>query len=138
MGYCMHLQDADFHIRKENLSEALRGLKEVAGKGNPDNRNTTWAWVDMRQLGEATTLGDAMRACRWDLDFAEDGKVCGINFEGEKLGDDAQLFDALAPWVEDKSYVQMAGEDGELWRWTFDNGQMKEIDATISWEEPED
>jgi len=134
----MHVHESDFRIRKECLSEALRALKEAAGKGNVDNRRTTWDWCDMTRIREADTLQEGMRACRWDLCFDDDGNVFGIVFEREKLGDESQIFDALAPWLEDESYIELVGEDSTRWRWVFNNGQMKEIEATISWEEPED
>ena len=55
-----------------------------------------------------------------------------IYFEGEKYGDDDLIFNAIAPYVEDGSYIQMNGEDGAIWRWVFENGKCVEKQATIT------
>lgn len=42
--------------------------------------------------------------------------VVGISFMGEGYSDDIELFNILAPFVEDGSFIEMCGEDGGTWR----------------------
>jgi hypothetical protein len=58
-----------------------------------------------------------------------------IHFEGEKIGQEDLLFEAIAPWVRDGSYIEMSGEDDAMWRWFFHAGECHEVTPTIIWEE---
>lgn len=142
MGYCMSQQNADFFIAAEDKDKALAALKKLGD--NTDNmRGGSWSgggkqqswysWVDMEFVNRYD-LESAVRDWRWDLYCDDDGNVVEIMFEGEKLGQDEILFEALAPWVKSGSYIEMHGEDGSLWRWCFDDGKFKEKAANISWE----
>lgn len=64
-----------------------------------------------------------------------EGNITDIEFHGEKLYEDFSLFQSLAPYVKDGSYIEMMGEDGEQWRWVFANGKCREIKATVTWPE---
>ena len=61
--------------------------------------------------------------------------MIGETFVGENYGDDKLLFDAIAPYVENDSYIQMHGEDGDLWRWIFKDEKFKQVSAKITFEE---
>jgi hypothetical protein len=76
---------------------------------------------------------EAAAAWRWYLEEDSKGNVVGIQFNGEKLGDDNILFEALGPFVQKGSFIQMQGEDGTMWRWTFNGTDMREVTATVSW-----
>ena len=122
MGYAMHSEDAEFTIKPSNVAGALASIKALAGGETiTDSSGRHYSWVETREFVEAETLSQAMRAWRWVLvRNGETGEIEGINFEGEKIGDEAALFGAIAPFVEPDSYIQMQGEDGALWRWLFD------------------
>jgi sugar O-acyltransferase (sialic acid O-acetyltransferase NeuD family) len=53
----------------------------------------------------------------------------------EKLGDDFIIFQSIAKFVQDGTYIEMVGEDGDKWRWLFKNGICKEIYPIITWED---
>ena len=55
-----------------------------------------------------------------------------IYFDGEKLGDDAILFEAIAPYVKKGSFIEMNGEDGCIWQWQFNGKTCIEKAATVS------
>ena len=141
MGYYMTQRDAIFHIKKENVDKALQAIKDLAdpekmkGNAHGGSRTEIWySWVTTSEFVNAGTLKDAIRAWRWEVDIDDEGNVCHLWFEGEKLGDDAVLFEALAPYVEDGGYIEMSGEDGALWRWDFNNKSMTEQFATVRWD----
>ena len=66
--------------------------------------------------------------------ISENGNIFELNFAGEKLGDDEILFQAIAPFVKKDSYIEMQGECGLIWRWSFDGKTMKEKTANIMFE----
>jgi len=74
----------------------------------------------------------------WSYPIEEDKKddtlFRVIDFEGCKEGDDALLWEALAPVIDSGSYIENKGEDGALWRWKFNDGDFEEKYADISWD----
>jgi hypothetical protein len=136
MGYCMSQQESTFSIKPLNVPGALAAIKALAGSETiTDASGRHFSWVDTREFLEAQTLPGAMKAWRWFLDSDDEtDEIHDITFEGEKLGDDAVLFDAIAPFVEPGSYIEMLGEDGSLWRWVFDGKTCQEKSANISWD----
>lgn len=137
MGYCMEQIGAEFSIRKEWEQEALQAIKALKGKETcHDSTGSHFSWVD-HDYEQARTLGDAMLCWRWALGEATGlfgGIYEGIEFRGEKLGDDDLLFEAIAPWVEHGSYIEMRGEDGQLWRWMFKYRQVRQIYPKWEWD----
>lgn len=144
MGYYMNQRDAYFVIKKENFDKALAAVKALGTKAKLDSGGGCWrggdkvessySWVTTQGFMEAKTLKQAIEAWRWNPEIDDNGDICHIYFSGEKLGDDAVLFEALAPYVETDSYIEMAGEESAIWRWCFDDGDFEEKFATISWD----
>lgn len=141
MGYYMTQLNSVFKIPKENEEKALAAVKKLAeredlmsgGSWSDGKKQKCWfSWVDMEEMEKAATLDEAVRAWRWDLlRNQEDKSIVGICFEGEKMGDDDVLLRALAPFVADKSYIEMRGEDDALWKWSFRDGELREVDGRI-------
>jgi hypothetical protein len=136
VGYYSQLTQQKFRIKKENKDKALKAIYALAkdapkmGGGSWGPRGTTrhFSWVVTNDFALAKTLEVALRAWRWDAEVDDaTGDIHSLEFTGEKLGDDSALWDAVAPFVEHGSYLQMAGEDGMEWRWVFNNGKMKEV-----------
>jgi len=146
MGYCMEQIDSDFMIKAENVKAALQAIKKLAGKETiKDGSGGHFSWVETSDFVKAKTLDKAMDAWRWEITGPEPedpendpAEFDAITFNGEKLGDDAILFNAIAPYVEKGSYIEMQGEDGSRWRWVFDGKKCKEVTAKISFDEDED
>ena len=136
MGYCMEQQGSSFTIKPSNVAGALASIKALAGKETiSDSSGRHFSWVETSEFLEAETLSQAMGAWLWMLDTDEEtGGVQDVNFEGEKIGDEAALFGAIAPFVEPGSYIEMHGEDGSIWRWIFDGKTCTEKTATVSWD----
>ena len=148
MGYYMsQTGNTSIRIKAENVPHALAairalaGVEAEAGGGSTSvitaegvgNRVRHWSWVDA-EYATADTFQKAMLAWRWgNIDFDEKGDVIFIGFEGEKLGDDVQLMDAIAPCVEHGSFIEMRGEDDSLWRWVFWRGGLREEYPRIVW-----
>jgi len=122
MGYCITQGETEFYIRKENKAEALAAIKDAV-----TNSKNGFRFADDAALLGAKTLEDALEAWSWDPEVDGHGNIIDINHSGQKLGDDAQLFSMIGPFVEERSFIQVAGEDFQIWRWVFENETMREI-----------
>lgn len=145
MGYYMHQMDSKFEIKVANKVKALEAIRNLMGQvdkkgsGGSMNGNGKWkehySWVGTEEVLKAETLEDAMKEWRWDVETDRDGNIDSIMFDGEKLGDDMQLFSAIAPFVEKGSFIEMSGDDAAIWRWVFKNGECLEKFAKIVYDE---
>lgn len=124
MGYCASMVDSSFHIAAEDKQKAL-----VAAKGMKEH----YHWVSQGDIQGSRTLEELLDTWGYDVEVDDEGNIKDISFNSEKLGDEAKMFEVIAPFVKSGSFIEMQGEDGALWRWTFKNGEMKEITPTIEW-----
>lgn len=121
MGYYMNLRDYSLHMKKEDFDAALEAVKAAFPKNDSIQR--------------VKTLEDAMSYFCYGSEMDDNGDICDLCFDGEKLRDDYEFWSALAPFMADGDYIEMEGEDLTLWRWTFKNGICKVLEPTIIWED---
>ena len=126
MGYCMWQEQASFTIKNENKEAALLALKELA------NTNEL-SWTDNSSVIKSKSLSEALNECRWGMDENEEGDIVYIFFDGEKYGSEDIIFNTIAPYVEQDSFIEMRGEEGELWRWVFDGETVEQIYPKVIW-----
>jgi hypothetical protein len=124
----MNIED----IKKENADKVVEALREFA-KNFTNKYDNRIAWVDKDVLIESESIENSFEEIRYPLILDEDGDYTIDYFSGEKLGDDWETFRAIAPYVEDGSYLEVVGEDGEKWRWIFKNGQCDEKYPEVKW-----
>lgn len=134
MGYCIEMIDSKFEIKKENFEKALENLKSVfilenmtsydyiCGKKQPH-----FMWVNTKVVLESKTLEEALEEIRYTPEYDSNGDICNVEFIGEKYGDEKIFFNALAPYVEDESYIAFEGEDEVEWKWIFNDGKVEQI-----------
>ena len=131
MGYCMNQIGSSFHIKAKNIQPALKALQDHF------NETGDTSWISSREVIEAKTFHEAMKACRWDVSHAVDSNcfkdIFAIQFNGEKLGADETIFNVIAPYVEAGSYIEIAGEDDLHWRWNFDGQGVTEVGAEVDY-----
>ena len=138
MGYCITQTESDFSIPNELKGGALAAIKNLRGRETiKDSSGYHFRWVDTDRFMAATTLVGAMAEWRYDIttDIAT-GDIFGIEFRGEKSGDEEYLFGAIAPFVVPDSYIQFRGEDGAIWRWIFDGQNAHEVNAVVTFPLP--
>lgn len=128
MGYYMDMAERSFRIDFEAKEKALKALKEFV-KGREH-----LSWICCNEVIRAKTLEEAMRKCRYSVRIDFDDNIIDICFEGEKLGDDLIVFNVIAPFVRDGSFLEMRGEDNERWRWLFKYGVCREVYPTVTWD----
>lgn len=132
MGYCMDQGITKFRIKRENANDAFEAIKKIVATHK-------LPWINSTSVFDAKTFDEAMLKCRWDVYWDSNEKyIDDICFLGEKLGDDFLIFKAIAPYVEDGSYIQMSGEDGYVWRWLFKNGDVTEEEGIITFKSERD
>lgn len=135
MGYCIEQLEAKFSIPASRVEEAFQRLR--AGIVAVFAKNQRMSWIRSDEAAKALTFMDLMEECRWEVEIQNGtGEVCGIQFIGEKLGDDLKLLNFIAPCVSPGSFINMAGEDGSQWQWYFDGQNCHERRAVVTYEEP--
>ena len=137
MGYRMSMMEESFRLSNSRSAEALAAIKALAGGETiHDCSGPHFSWVDSQDFTSAKTLEEALRAWRWDPSLDDEGNIESLWFVGEKLGDDKILFQAIAPFVEPGSYLQMIGDDDSIWRWRFDGFHVHEEPGRIVFDAP--
>lgn len=134
MGYHMMQRESKFFIAQDKLADAALAVRSLMSGAVA--RQKPFSWVDTTAVLRAASLVEQLRRWGWLAELDEFGNVNSIEFSGEKLGDDEQLFNAIAPYVLAGCYIQMQGEDGAIWRWVFDGVKCVEIAATIQFGVP--
>jgi hypothetical protein len=130
MGYCIRLQNAEFRIRQEDKRLAHTAVMEI-----DDQRVQGEIADEIRDHDDTDTLAIVVSAFGWKLVEDAYDNVVSIRHDGEKAWREKELFDALAPYVEDGCFVEVTGEDGDHFRWAFKNGLCVQQQAIISWED---
>lgn len=138
MGYYMDQRHYEFFIKAEDVDKAWNSLKELFLKEKKsilDASGYHYAWINTNSVLNAKSFDEAMIEARWDVDRSANNDVDGIWFNGEKYGGDEEIIlGAIAPYVRDGSYIEMMGEDGDLWRWCFEDGVVVEKRPEIVWD----
>jgi hypothetical protein len=148
MGYDIEQGDSRFTIRAEDSAAALLAVRALFSPddislgsggmfvcGDPDSRVHAFAFVHTVRVHEALRLAEALAAWRWIPTLNGAGDIVAVAFRGSRRGDEAILFGALAPYVVASSVIEMSGEDGARWRWTFTDGALvtEWLDRTGVW-----
>lgn len=123
MGYYMHQLQSDFRIKAEHMGVLYLRLKQL-GAGR---------WVCQRTIDDATTVEEILREWRWSPQFDKDLNIIDLWFDGEKSGDEDNLFAVLAEFADEGSFIEMRGEEDSHWRFWFTEGICREIVPTITW-----
>ena len=133
MGYYASNTESVIRIKAVNVPAALAALKAMY-ETEDGLASRKFSWVDRETILKAQSLEDALAEWRWEASISNDGSLYCATFSGDKLGDDEDLWFNLAPFVEHGGFIEMRGEDDNLWRWVFWRGEMRTEYPTIIWE----
>lgn len=145
MGYRIFQLQTRFLVLHRNCEAAFASIQNLCqpspklllGNGKteslPQVRN--FAYVEGRAILESHTLADVLTEWRWSPTIDEEGNIQGLEFLGEKLGEENLLFNLLAPYVEAGSFIEVVGEDSKVWRWRFDGDRCFQQEGTIIFED---
>ena len=143
MGNKFHIKEEEFRIPRGKVPEAFNTLKEFTI--NPKNwTNSEGGFycigpeaIEMAKI--ASTFNELLNVWFWRVDFnvgCEDiigirEDIIGIRPITSYAGDDELMLSALAPFVDDGSFLHIVDDYGE-YKLLFKNGEMKHI--TPKWE----
>ena len=122
MGYRIYMREVDLRIRKENFDAALSAVKTAFSS----------SWTE-----HLDTFEEAMSDFGYVPEYDEDGNIDGFEFIGEKLRNDREFWDTVAPFVEEGCYLEIEGDDLEIWRWKFRNGKVIVQYPMFLWDDDE-
>lgn len=109
MGYHAEGFDSDFSIRRENFPRALGLLHAEAHE----------------------ELRDVLAEYGFEGDFTGNGADALWWAGGNYCDSSEDAMSALAPVVEDGSYIDFIGEDHCLWRLCFEGGKMARREGRV-------
>ena len=125
MGYAINQVAGEFFLAAEDFDSAIAAAKTIGSAATHDYV------LEFRNL---ENLEEILSAWRFQAEFDETGNITELWFTGENAGDQEVILTAIAPWVGDGSYLQIAGEDGSQWRYQFSDGQMETKQASINFD----
>ncbi len=130
MSYEIKQKDAVFAIPRENFQKACKALRHFL------EHKCYAEYVDHENVISACKENDLTKAmffCRWKCSEDANG-ITDIEFNQSKLGNDYEIFCAIAKYVQDGSYIVVEGEDKNRFRWHFKNGQCIEDNGRFVYE----
>jgi hypothetical protein len=149
MGYYIRTPQTSFAIHMENISRFFNLVDNLMsdenieenghGGSQTDGRKTAswYSWVNTDAVRRAVSDRDIRMVFQeWGYDLEhtneEDGVMhfyLDIRNGDAKIGDEETFFAAIAPVVEDGSFIDVRGEDDAEWRWMWENGKFYSQDV---------
>lgn len=134
MGRYIYVKEQKFCIKAENHPKVMEAIRSLEGKETIFDYEPHFMFILTKEVKAAKNISDLFKAWRWEIEFDSSGDIGYLQFIGEKLGDEDIFFEAIAPYVESGSYIQVFDDDGEIWRWCFEQGKMLIKNAKISFD----
>lgn len=132
MGFSIYQLKSEIFIPNEVQSNALFSIKNLIREFSISGKHI--AFVETIEVEQSELLEDALLALRWIPEVNENGDIISVEFSGEKLGDDYQIFNSIAGYVKENSFLTFVGEDSKIWRWLFLNGEVTEQIGVLTFE----
>jgi hypothetical protein len=129
MGYSARISETKFLIKEDNLEDSFIYTKDFLIK-----YDKKISYVEKEDIEATNNLEDLFEVFGFEIDFdSTTGHLDTIDFVWEKLGEEMILLKQIAPYVEEGSYIQWVGEDGDIWRYVFRNNIFEIIKSKIEW-----
>lgn len=145
MGYYIHITDCNIRIPKNQFANACMHLEQIGfltdtehmtgGCMSGESRKHWYAWVDMGELEHRIESGDLVGVLDlFGFETGLDKESLENLFFNSKSGNEEHLLRCLAPFFRDGDYIEWQGEEGERWRYVFENGKMDILHPTVIWD----
>lgn len=141
MGYYVNTGDCNIVVKAANAEPALAELIKFndendalkrGGSHGPEGKTESWfSWMP-KDFRDFKTFGEFLGGLGFNFEVLENGDFVLTHYS-DKTGQEDILIEAIARFVEDGSYAEWHGEDGERWRWEFSDGRMIVRDGILSW-----
>ena len=123
MGYYVEMSIEGGLIKAENTLSAFVALEKLG--------QTAW---QNKPIKDCQDLVEALKSSRYFATKKGNSDVWIEYFDGEKLGDDAAIWEALAPHLDD-TVVYCKGEDSSYWKGVIKNGSFNEANGRIVYDD---
>jgi len=128
---CSHLECTGFATNTKYMTGGVYN-------SNNERREAWYVYTDMDDLKYGIDTNDLVSvfyAFGYSASCPPDSTtITDLSYHGD-TGDSAWLFDAIAKALPDlKGYIEWSGEDGDLFRWVFKDGEVEETTPRIVWE----
>ncbi|ALY10853.1 hypothetical protein WILDE_70 [Arthrobacter phage Wilde] len=152
MGYNVNTTAVNLTIPADKLDDAVKALKELnqrddlktGGASGPITdgdgkvigygRIDIWfAWMDPQYDQKLHTVPDIMDAVGFKESEIQPDGTFELGWYDNKTGAEEHFLRALAPFVDEGSYVAFEGEDGTHWRYFFEDGEMRNQTGSITY-----
>ncbi len=122
MGYYIEQVGGSIELPLTNVNSAVDAIK----KWLQDETE----WGDWNECGKIEEFADkfGMEA----IFNAEKSKYYLYNI-GEKLWNQEDFLSVIAKFCYEDSYIEIAGENGDRWRWVIKNGELCEVMPAVDW-----
>lgn len=157
MGYYVTSGNCEFTIKSENLPRAYELLcelnahdelktgghwpenieKPAESKSVAKNPNVWFAWTPWNYDEICKSAVEILEEVGFTVTKDEQGSIVFLSYD-KKRGCEQEFMSALAPVVEDGSFIEWQGEETyDFYRYLFKNGKMYIQQPIVSWPEVE-
>ena len=119
MGYDVSNRGSKFFISRNFFDQAAEALRNYRRKCGYDPASDS-------------SLAALLSDYYWIVENDENGNIIDIYLDDDRIGDDDEMFDAIAPFVQAGSYIALEGEDGFIWCFYFDGTHCTSHNAVIT------
>lgn len=112
------------------------GKPQYSQSVSPDN--TKWfSWMEWNYDETCDSAQEILDMLGFDT-YMMGGDLI-ISGYSNKMGQEELFFQAAAPFIEpvagdEPSYIEWRGDEGEMWRWEFHDGELTERIGVVRWE----
>ena len=107
---------SSFSISKEDFENAFKALQSalISEHSKRTGSENKLLWIRIELVKDATDLSELLEIIQWLPSFNEIGDIDGIDTRINKIGEEDLIFNALSPFVEDGSTLNIIAEDDSL------------------------
>ena len=121
MGYYFHSTGSGLKFKEPVSEDAVSKLADFLRISDPEHDaglRSRSGWNEMTPIEKLEVLLDYEG---WTLEPEYES----VFFEFSKDSDAEEMWEMLAPYIEEDSYIDMIGEDDCAWRFAFDGEKME-------------
>jgi hypothetical protein len=147
MGYFVNITNQEFFVSKDNFDAAYKAMCALndrddlksggswGGNGitsdSPRPEGMTYhpakwfSWMPANYPEVCKDFLSILKELGFQYDLDDSGNLALVHYD-DKTGAEGHFFAAIAPFVQDGSFIEWRGEDGSEYRWVFTNGTCSE------------
>ena len=84
-----------------------------------------FSWMPANYPAVCKDFLSILKELGFEYDLDDSGNLGLVHYDN-KTGAEGHFFEAIAPFVQDGSFIEWRGEDGGEYRWLFTNGTCSE------------